>query len=75
VFAFVEFEPPYASRFVKITESWMTRARFRIDRAANLFAKCLRANEWPGYPHAELTLSAPSWLESKWENAELEEIA
>jgi hypothetical protein len=28
-----------------------------------------------GIPDAELTLSAPSWLESKWENAELEEIA
>ncbi len=68
-----EVEPPYGTRFVLASESLLTRARFRIDRAANIFAKCLRANEWPNYPLTDVTVSAPPWLESKWLEEELSE--
>jgi hypothetical protein len=73
IFLFVEQQPPYSARPVRVSESWLTRARFRIDRAADVFARCLKANDWPAYPHDELIVQAPSWLETKWTNEELEE--
>lgn len=72
IFAVLEVEPPYAIRFVTLSESWLTRARMRIARAAITFAACLRQDNWPGWP-ATASLSAPTWLESRWTNAELEE--
>lgn len=71
-FIFVEVEPPLCVRPIGLSESWLTRARFRIDRAANDFAKCLKSGEFPGYPAAETQLSAPTYLETKWEAEELE---
>lgn len=74
VFAYVETEPPYACRFVTIRESWLTRARFRVDRAANLFAECLKKDVWPAWS-GDVALSAPGYLESKWEQEELQEVS
>lgn len=70
LFVFIEVEPPYEPRVIKLTESWLTRARYRIDRAANLFADCLRKNEWPAWP-GDTSLNAPGYLETQWEAAEL----
>lgn len=74
IFVFVETAPPFSVRLKPISEGWMTRARFRINRAADVFARCLQTNNWPTWPIDETPLSAPSWLESKWEAEELSEV-
>lgn len=71
-FIFIEVEPPFLPRPITLSENWLTRARFRIDRAADIFAKCLREDKWPGWPTELTTLSAPTYLETKWETEELE---
>lgn len=71
-FVFQEVEPPYDTRFVTLTENWLTRARLRIERAANLFGECIKKGQWPGW-EPEAVLNPPSYLETAWANAELEE--
>jgi hypothetical protein len=74
VFMYGEVNPPYDVLPVKLGEGWLTRARHRINRACDLFALCMKRNEWPGWSIDEpLTLSAPSYLATKWEAEELEE--
>jgi hypothetical protein len=73
-FVVIEVEPPFAVRFVKLNESWLTRARFRTERASNLFAECIKNDRWPAWTD-DVSLSAPSYLETKWEYEELEGVA
>lgn len=70
IFVVVETEAPFAVRFASLSESWLTRARFRIDRAADTFANCLRTNNWPAWP-MNATLHAPGYLEARWEAEEI----
>lgn len=72
VFVVVEVEPPYDVRIKPLTENWLTRARFRVERASNRFAECLQKNEWPGWPD-DGPLQPPPYLATKWEAEELEE--
>lgn len=46
----IEQNPPFDCCFVPndIADSWMNTANLRIDRAANIFAKCLAEGKWPG---------------------------
>lgn len=46
----IEQNPPYDFCFVpeNLSRSWMDTANQRIDRAANIFSKCLSEGKWPG---------------------------
>jgi hypothetical protein len=70
-FAHVETAPPYSVRIDTLSDNWLLRAQLRIDRACNLFAKCLYAGDWPSWPTRGNALTPPSWLESRWITAEL----
>jgi hypothetical protein len=66
-FPVVEVNPPYQSKFVGMSEARLSIARQRIDRAAETFAKCLAANDWP--EDNEEFISEPE----TWEINEFEE--
>lgn len=70
-FPIAQLYPPYQARFVDLPESWIHVARARIDRAADLFALCLKNGEWPGH---EKTCSPqpPDWLTREFEEEELQ---
>lgn len=70
-FAHVEIEPPYSVRIDTLSDNWLTRAMLRIDRACNLFARCLYANDWPSWPVRDEPLRPPSWMEAQWVEAEI----
>jgi hypothetical protein len=59
---FCETEVPYATHAVTIDEAWKSSAWDLCEEAADLFARCLKLNKWPGYPRTTRTLSPPDWL-------------
>ena len=66
VFAYIEVEPPYSVRPIELPTSWLSLVGQRVDEAANTFAKCLRSNEWPGWPRGTRRLTMPSWREKQF---------
>lgn len=76
-FVIAEFEPPYTVILREMDEEWKARRQRHVDRACELFAKCLYANEWPEYTEKmprRATLSAPSYKVSQWLEEELAEV-
>lgn len=58
-----EKTPPYVVVLRPLSEAYIIAGRMEYRRAAQTFAKCLKNNEWPGYPDDELYL--PGWLDEK----------
>lgn len=57
-----EIEAPYATQPFELDEAWTSSAWDLCEEAANLFAKCLKAKSWPGYPRDPQLVSPPDWL-------------
>jgi hypothetical protein len=62
---FSENEAPFASHAVTIDEAWRSSSWDLCEEAAEIFARCSRAKQWPGYPRAPQLLSPPDWLISQ----------
>lgn len=62
VFLFVETEPPYALQVARLDGALREYGDRRWARALNTWAKCISANEWPGYGPGDCYLEAPGWL-------------
>jgi hypothetical protein len=62
---FGENDPPFASHAVTINEAWRTSAWDLCEEAAEIFARCKKAGQWPGYPRTPQLLSPPDWLISQ----------
>ena len=74
VFVYVESVPPYATRFAEIDDDWQMRVTYRIEKACDTFARCLKTGEWPGWPSDSVTLAAPPYKMNAWLDAELAEM-
>lgn len=61
-FLVVEKEAPHASQPFELDEAWRSSAWDLCEEAAELFAQCLKAKAWPGYPRDPQLLSPPDWL-------------
>jgi hypothetical protein len=59
---FCENDPPFASHAVTIDEAWRSSSWDLCEEAAEIFARCLKAKQWPGYPRSAQHLSPPDWL-------------
>lgn len=62
---FGENDPPFASHAVTIDEAWRSSSWDLCEEAAEIFAGCLKAKQWPGYPRDPQRLSPPDWLISQ----------
>jgi hypothetical protein len=62
---FGENDPPFASHAVTINEAWRTSAWDLCEEASEIFARCKKAGQWPGYPRTPQLLSPPDWLISQ----------
>lgn len=72
-FVFIEKDAPFLGRYAEPTEAFRYGASLEIDRAAGIFAACLKAGEWPGYrPH---TAQPPVWWLNQITDLELEDAA
>lgn len=64
VHPFIEVEPPYECRIVRLSEAALEMADRRCRRAVEMFAACLASGEWPGWD--ETRISPAGWLDTKW---------
>jgi len=62
VFVFQEKDPPYLVTVVQLDDDALYVARERNRRAMELYADCVEADYWPGYPDDRIhTISLPAW--------------
>lgn len=59
----VKPKPPFTYRAVAIPESWLTTANMEIDHAMGVFARCIKADDWPGYAPVVHYMQQPSWAQ------------
>lgn len=72
-FLFVESEAPFLYRPVASSEAFRHGAKLEIERALSVFARCLKADDWPGY--SDFRPLPPSWLLHRWTAGEMMELA
>jgi len=63
LFAVVEKSDPYAVAVYQPDEESLRVAEEQISKLCEVYAECLRVDEWPGYSWAEdiITLELPKW--------------
>lgn len=59
---FCENDAPNASQAVEIDEAWRSSSWELCEEGAEIFAACMKARQWPGYPRNPVLLSPPDWL-------------
>lgn len=62
-FAVQETTAPHLCIVAELDATFMANAEMRRARAITIWAKCLRENNWPGFPNRTVKLECPEWLE------------
>jgi len=76
-FIFVEKAPPYACSVVQLHDDpdsesdWMLTARSKARECRRIWAECLAADYWPGYPPQVQIIGARGWDQKRWSEKEL----
>lgn len=70
VFIFQEKPAPHEVTLIRLSGSFRDIGESRAARARRIWAECLTANNWPGYPAGLNEVDAPAWLiEREFEEA------
>jgi exodeoxyribonuclease VIII len=67
-FAFVaqEKEPPYLVQVFQLTERALAYGDRKCAEALATYARCIEADEWPGYPTDDIPeIDLPSWVRTE----------
>lgn len=67
-----EQDAPYALNVMVMTEHWLTMGRKQLQHAIDVWAQCLDADRWPGYPPFAITPEFPGFKETQWLEREVE---
>lgn len=57
-----EKKAPYVVAFYELSDSYMAAGVQMVREGIDLFDKCLKANDWPGYPEDNETLVPPDYI-------------
>jgi hypothetical protein len=57
-----EKDAPHPSQPFELDEAWRSSAWDLCEEAVGIFARCLKAKQWPGYPRTPTLLTPPDWL-------------
>jgi hypothetical protein len=57
-----EKDAPHPSQPFELDEAWRSSAWDLCEEAVEIFARCLKAKQWPGYPRTPTLLTPPDWL-------------
>lgn len=57
----VEDAPPYLAAIYEISEDAQQLALHEIKTDMETLARCIKSDEWPGYPDGIITLDLPKW--------------
>lgn len=66
-----EQDPPNALNVMVMTEHWLTMGRKQLQHAVDVWTRCIKSGEWPGYLPLAVTPEFPGYKESKWLEREL----
>lgn len=61
VIIFVQNQPPYAVRVLKLSDDYLWVAERRIQRWLETYMRCIERDEWPGYPDDVGILNPTMW--------------
>lgn len=62
----VETTPPYALSVVSLAPDAVALADDKVERALEIWKRCLDRSEWPAYPRQVCHAELPPWSESQW---------
>lgn len=65
-FVVQEKAAPYALTVAALTPAALDMADRKVEAALDLWAWCLKRNEWPGYPGRTVYVDPPVWHERQW---------
>ncbi len=68
----VECEPPYAMSVFDLAPSAIELGNAKIDRALEVWSRCLRSGSWPAYDRRVASIEAPGWAQFQWAEHELD---
>lgn len=71
LFLFQETDPPFACSLIRLSEGAMTIGRKQATYAIRRWARCIAANDWPGYGGVPHRASPPPWVEQRWMSREM----
>ncbi|EHM01193.1 hypothetical protein HMPREF9946_02197 [Acetobacteraceae bacterium AT-5844] len=72
-FVGIERDPPHALSIVALGPELVLLGEERMRIACELWAQCLRDNQWSGYPPFVTRLDAPGYLTLRWEEKKARE--
>lgn len=64
LFAVQETSEPYLCAVYELDAEMIAGGVMMWNRAVDIWARCTKKNEWPGYPIATMTLTAPNWFDT-----------
>jgi hypothetical protein len=70
----VETEYPYLVTVHEPDKAALANADARVDEALRIWADCLAADSWPGYPVAVNEVGPVPWERDSWADVDLEEV-
>lgn len=62
----VEKQAPYLTSVVELDAEWEAIGGLQMRQALDTYARCLDADEWPGYPADVTLLGPPQWVSSQY---------
>ncbi len=62
VFVVQEVDPPYLVNVIELDERAVHIGELQIDLALRTYAKCMRDDDWPGYPVQVQSVSLPPYI-------------
>jgi len=65
-FIFQEKEAPFEVSVIEVGPDSLAMARKKIARARAMWANCLHADDWPGYPLGVHRIELPEFFHAKW---------
>lgn len=74
-FIAVENEEPFAMVPVELTEAWLTMGRKKLAAAIDIWRACMARGEWPAYAPEIVTPPYPGFVENRWLEREMGDVA
>lgn len=65
-FVVQETYPPYELSIIRLAPSALAVAEDKVENAIAIWARCLKHDEWPGYPEEVASIDVPTWEEVAW---------
>lgn len=69
-----EKEAPYATAYYKASSDVLDYGRMQYRPLLEIYAKCVKAGEWPGYDQSVKEFELPTWALKQMESGETMEI-